>query len=106
MALPGKERARRFELQIPLRYRANGDSQWHRGIMKNISSSGVLFQGEDRTGPNTPVEISFVLPKRILGEEAAEVVCRGTVTRSQPSAESDDLSLLATTISSYRFVRP
>ena len=104
--MASKERARRFELQIPLRYRANGDSQWRRGTMKNISSSGVLFQGEVWTEPSTPVEISFVLPKKILGEEAAEVVCRGTVMRSLRLANGVDRSLFASTISSYRFVRP
>ena len=104
--MAGKERARRFALQIPLRYRANGDSHWHRGFIKNISSSGVLFQGEDWTEPSTPVEISFVLPNKMPGEEPAEVVCRGTVTRSERFRNDVDQSLFATTISSYRFVRP
>ena len=106
LALAGKDRARRFELQIPLRYRVNGGSHWRRGIIKNISSSGVLFQGEDWTEPSTPVEISFVLPNKMPGEGAAEVVCRGTVMRSERSGNDADGSLFATTISSYRFVRP
>jgi hypothetical protein len=44
--LAGKEAAQRFELQIPLRYRVNGDSKWRRGVTKNIGCSGVLFRGE------------------------------------------------------------
>ena len=37
--LAGKEGAQRFELQVPLRYRVNGDSKWRRGVTKNIGCS-------------------------------------------------------------------
>ncbi len=39
LRLAGKEGARRFELQIPLRYRVNGDSKWRRRVMKDIGCS-------------------------------------------------------------------
>ena len=99
-------RARRFELQIGLRYRAGGEGYWHRGICKNISSSGLLFHGEDWTEPNTPLEISLVLPKQMTVERNAEVICRGTVTRSERRGSNGNGTLIATRISHYRFVRP
>ncbi len=37
--LAGKGGGQRFELQIPLRYRVNGDSKWRRGVTKNIGCS-------------------------------------------------------------------
>src|SRR5208283_320000 len=69
-----KGRARRFELQIALRYRANGEGRWHRGVTRNISYSGVLFHGEDWAEPRTPLEICLALPKDVRGGWSAEVV--------------------------------
>jgi len=101
-----KERARRFELQITLHYRANGEGQWHRGFSRNISCSGVLFHGEDWTAPRTLLEISLSLPRGMTGGRAAEVICRGMVTRSERRGRDADGPLIATRISHYRFLRP
>jgi hypothetical protein len=107
IAVGDKARARRFELQIPLRYRADGEGDWHWGTTRNISRSGVLLQGEDWAEPRTPLEMTLLLPKEIIGlEYAAEVVCRGTVTRSERRGNDGGGSLIATRISHYRFVRP
>jgi len=106
VAVADKGRARRFELQIVLRYRANGEGHWHRGITKNISYSGVLFHGEEWTEPRTPLELSLALPKESTGGWAAEVVCQGMVTRSEQRGSDGGGALIATRISHYRFVRP
>jgi hypothetical protein len=106
VAVAEKVRAQRFEIQITLRYRLNGDTHWRKGVTKNISCSGVLFQGENWADPNTPLEISLVLPREATGASAAEVVCRATVTRSERCATNDRGALIATRISRYRFVRP
>ena len=103
--MAGKERAQRFELRIPLRYRVSGGSQWCRGVTKNISYSGVLFRGEDLAEPGTPVEMRLVLPNEMMKQRAAEVVCRGTVTRSRRPGSNGDVPIVATKISYYRFVR-
>jgi hypothetical protein len=58
--LAGKERAQRFELQTPLRYRVNGASKWRRGVTKRIGCSGVLFRGGDLAELGSPVEISLI----------------------------------------------
>ena len=107
IAVGDKARAQRFELQIPLRYRADGEGDWHRGTTRNISRSGVLFQGEDWAEPSTCLEMTLLLPKDIIGvERAAEVVCRGTVTRSEGRGSEGGGPLIATRISHYRLVRP
>jgi hypothetical protein len=101
-----KTRAQRFELQIPLRYRAESEGDWHIGTTRNISRSGVLFQAENWAEPHTPLEMALLLPKESGVERAAEVVCRGTVTRSERRAREDGGSLIAIRISHYRLVRP
>jgi hypothetical protein len=78
--LAGKERAERFELQIPLRYRVNGASKWRRGVTKSIGCSGVLFRGGDLAELGSPVEISLIVPNEMIKQRAAEVFCRGAVT--------------------------
>ena len=101
-----KERARRFSVQMPMRYRVNGQKRWWRGTTDNVSRSGVLFRGELAAVPNTALEMSMVLPGAVLGSGATEVACKGTVVRVVTSPTADSLVALATTISHYRLVRP
>jgi hypothetical protein len=101
-----RNRAQRFGIQVHLRYRLSGESKWWKGTTENISRSGVLFRGEEFAEPNTPLELSFVLPKEILRGRPAEVVCRGTVIRSERPKSAGVLPVLATTISHYRLIRP
>jgi len=105
-ALGEKSRARRFELRIPLRYRADGADDWHTGTTRNISRSGVLFQGDDWAEPCSALEMTLLLPKESGVERAAEVVCRGTVTRSERREREDGGPLIAIRISHYRLIRP
>ena len=104
--LIAKNRAQRFGIQVQLRYRLNGNSKWWKGTTENISRSGVLFRGEEYAEPNTPLELSFVLPKEIFGARTAEVVCKGTVVWAERPRDAGAFPALATTISHYRFVRP
>jgi hypothetical protein len=106
VAVGEKARARRFELQIPLRYRADGEGDWHRGTTRNISRSGALFEGEDWTEPCTPLEMTLLLPGEVGVEGVAEVVCRGMVTRSERRGSEGGGPLIAISISHYRLVRP
>ena len=99
-------RAKRFGIQIRLRYRLSGESKWWKGTTENISRSGVLFRGEEFVEPKTPLELTFVLPKDIFGPRAAEVLCRGKVIWSERPRERGKLPILATTISQYRLIRP
>jgi hypothetical protein len=100
-----KERARRFSIQIRLRYRLKRERAWREGRTENISRSGLLFRGEAFVKPATQIEMSMVLSPGILGEGAVEVICRGTVVRTVPPADAGSFPGLATTISYYRLVR-
>jgi PilZ domain-containing protein len=104
--LSSDNRARRFAIQIRLRYRLIGGSKWWKGTTENISRSGVLFRGEEFVEPKAPLELTFVLPKEISGARPAEVMCKGTVIWSERPREQGKLPSLATTISQYRIVRP
>lgn len=100
-----KSRAQRFVIRMHLRYRLNGESKWRRGTVENISRSGVLFRGEGFAHPNTPLEMSFMLPHEIFGVRPAEVVCKGIVVRSIRPRSTSVLPALASTITHFRFIR-
>ena len=100
------ERARRLELQIVMCYRADGEGHRQRGLTRNISRSGVLFHDEGWSEPSTPLEMGLVTPKKIMGKWAGEVVCRGTVTRSERPGNDSRGAIIATRIPHYQLVRP
>jgi PAS domain S-box-containing protein len=98
-------RARRFNLQLPLRYRPLGEQSWRPGTTENISRSGLLFQAQELLHPNAQLEISLVLPPEIAGLSSTEVICRGEIVRSiQPNAQGRALMpAVAAKILQYHF---
>ncbi len=96
-------RAQRFQLQLPLKYRRLDEEQWHDGVTRNISRSGLLFQAEDPLQPNVVLEINLVLPAEIAGLSPTEVVCRGEVVRTLTTAGEQMPPALAAKILQYRF---
>jgi hypothetical protein len=99
----GIQRAVRFAIEAPIRYRAVGEPGWHSGQSANISRSGVLFRGDEAVWPETPVEMILRLPLMLLGEAGAEVVCLGEVVRTVVTAGRP--VTIAATITKSRFVR-
>ena len=53
------ERAVRHALQIPLRYRIEGQEDWSKGETVNLSESGILFSSESLLEVDTRLEITF-----------------------------------------------
>lgn len=53
------ERAERHALQIPLRYRLEGQKEWSPGETVNLSESGILFSSESLLEINDRLEITF-----------------------------------------------
>jgi PAS domain S-box-containing protein len=96
-------RARRFNLQLPLRYRPLGEKSWRPGTTENISRSGLLFQAQELLHPNAQLEISLVLPAEIAGLAATEVICRGEIVRSVEAHGQSVNPALAAKILQYHF---
>lgn len=53
------ERAQRRALQIPLRYRIEGQEEWSKGETLNLSETGILFSSESLLEIDTRLEITF-----------------------------------------------
>ena len=93
-------RARRFALDVSLRYRPIGATAWQEGRTENISGSGVLFLADHVMEVDTRVEMTFALPVTGL---SGQVVCRGRVIRIVQPREDEPRPGLAATISRYHF---
>ncbi len=99
------ERAQRFAIQAPLRYRETNDVQWLEGHTENISNSGVLFRASEILRPDIPVELTFVLPVNKRGEVSATVFCHGRTVRTILPAATDESPSIAVKILKYRLNR-
>ena len=99
------QRAHRYPIRVPVRYRSSGHKEWHEGKIENISRSGLLFEAEHAVAADTRVEMRFFLPETMSVEHPAEVVCRGKIVRTVPTSERRGTPALAATIATYRFRR-
>ena len=52
-------RASRHNLQLPLRYRREGEEAWRFGETINISESGLLFSSDEMLAVDDRVEVTF-----------------------------------------------
>lgn len=89
-------RAQRYAVQLSMRYRRKGGTDWVEGTTLNISASGVLFQSETVAQAQTAIEVALLLPVALPGEPPAEIVCQGRVMRNvQPKADGGSHALAA-----------
>ncbi|HEX3436009.1 MAG TPA: PilZ domain-containing protein [Pseudacidobacterium sp.] len=98
-------RAERYKIRTAIRYRVRGESRWHEGTTENISIIGVLIRTSHFLEPQTAIEMRFVLPVELSGENAAEVFCRGVVVRSAKCPAVSGEIVMASTIIHARFLR-
>lgn len=101
-------RADRFQMVLPVQYRAMSDSAaeqtWHEGLIENISGSGVLFRAAEPLAAATAIELMFSLPSS-AHQPPATVRCRAQVVRAAPPQPPDTRTALAVVIQHYRLAR-
>jgi hypothetical protein len=99
------DRAERFAIHLPVRYREPHSPGWFEGETENISSSGVLFRTDGPLRPKTTVEMRLALPVAIKDEGPCEIVCKGAIVRMEQNAMRGTPLALAVAIQHYRFAR-
>jgi PilZ domain len=95
-------RARRLSVRKPIFYRQLDHSQFHLGMLRNISESGILLESHPRIPEGASVEMIFEMPQEITGKANSRVLCRGEVVRS--ACARSGTSLVGIAISGYRFL--
>jgi len=79
-------RARRYAMAFAIQYRQGNRWRWQRGVTRNISASGVLFDegmSDRQLMIETPIDMQLILPSETVGHAAMRVFC---VTRVVDSA--------------------
>ncbi len=99
-------RATRYDICAAMRYRVRGKKEWHEGVMKNMSVSGVLLSTSHSLPLEAIIEMRFSLPVHLVsGESAAEVLCRGSVVRISKGELANGESAIAARVTHSRFLR-
>jgi PAS domain S-box-containing protein len=101
---PEIARAPRFTMQLPLRFRITGETEWVSATTENISRSGVLFRTDRPVSPSEQIELQLTLPAEITGHSTVEVACQGEVVRTIDAAAALPPGLAAR-ILKYQFLR-
>lgn len=81
------DRVKRFDLDVPAKWRVHGEQRWHSAIAKNASTSGVLVCGAERAEIGTELEVWILThtDKR----NVADIVCDSIVVRCQEEHTRD-----------------
>jgi hypothetical protein len=78
MTLPTyRPRATRYALDCRVAFRADGESEWRDGWLKNISESGLLFDPGTRLEPGSVMELVIAMPPPAGGS----LWCRAEIAR-------------------------
>lgn len=99
------QRAQRFEIKVPVRYREKSREEWREGRTENISQSGLLFRAPEPLALESLVELNFALPTAKEGEPGATVLCDGKTVRTILPATSDESPGVAIKILNYKLKR-
>lgn len=86
------DRANRYKLAAPLRYRRHGELTWRVGETINLSKSGVLFAAQLPLPPGTKLEIAISLPHNENPRLPATLVLTGRIVRHKQSDPQEKLS--------------
>ena len=97
------ERAQRYAIALPMRYRRVGEKTWATGTTVNISRSGVVFEGERSVDREAAIELVLTMPVDVA--DGARVVARGVIVRAVAEGVADAPRAFAATIADYSFVR-
>ena len=105
MEQPRYDRAQRFVVQLPIRYKRIGGQWWFEGKTENISRSGILFRADRVLKLRTAIQMSFTLPAWEKGKSPGEVLCEGRIVRTV-AAVGTHRPYVAASIERYRFRSP
>ncbi len=90
-------------MQMPMRYRPAGQTDWQTGSTENISRTGVLFRAEQIIGANTELEMILGV-RQITMADTADIVCRGHIVRTMAGGTQPSPAIAAT-IEEFSFLR-
>ena len=88
------QRATRYAVALPVRYRLAGSDACHAGWTENISVSGFLFTTATRLDVGSSVEVWVEMSGNGNGNNPAVLYCQGTVIRHADCSDSRPIAAL------------
>lgn len=101
-----KARERRLRHLVPVQYCTSGSQGWLPGVSENLSRSGLLFRASVEVAEGASIQIKMEMPEELIGDSAAEVLCRASVarvTRIAATGKEPESFLIACAIEDYDF---
>lgn len=90
-------RARRFDLHLPVWYRAADETEWHTGSTQSVSATGALIRADEPAVPSEALTVVIALPS-----VDACLVGHGRIVRSALPPAQADPPTFAVSVSRYR----
>lgn len=84
--MTSSQRNRRFAVNWPIQYRRMSEAEWRRGLIVNMSVSGVLFEAAEALPTSDPVELSILFQSPGTPSGASVVTTSGYVVRSEANS--------------------
>ena len=100
------DRAQRFPIHVPIRYRIPRSQGWLVGSAENVSRSGVLFRTECIFELSATLDLRLEIPPPNKNDGVhAEVVCKGEVVRVEQAHDAEGSQDVAVAIHHNRLVQ-
>jgi len=94
----------RFDLRLPVWYRAQGERRWHTGTTESVSGSGVMIRTHEGNEPKGVVRVVIELPHEDDSSCAGCLTGIGHVVRAR-LAKTSDAPSFAIAVKRYRVQR-
>jgi len=94
-------RGHRYNLHLPVRFRGDGEAQWHVGTTENVSRSGVMIRAGSAPAVDAPIDVLIVLPPS-GSESSGCLLGNGRVVRNVGPSSSTGEAAFAVTVTRYR----
>lgn len=94
-------RADRYKLKAPIRYRRSGHMGWRNGTTVNLSKSGVLFLADDAIPAGTAIEVVITLPQKGANNEPKTLAASALVASERHAEKGEKGHRIAAKILNY-----
>ena len=88
------QRAKRYAVALPVRYRLAGSDACHAGWTENMSVSGLAFTTATRLDVGSSVEVWVEMSSNGNASNPAVLYCRGSVVRQAECSDSRPVAAL------------
>jgi Tfp pilus assembly protein PilZ len=107
MKMSDRRFAQRFDVRIPLHYRAwkslGAEAQ---AVATNISERGLFFEADREITAGENLQVRLRMPQEVTGLPSAEWRCTGRVVRVQPSGATNAKCGVGLRIDYYEVAQP